>query len=142
MVWDVSELNRRFDSAQNAEALSFLVQAHPSAHSDLSDELLKSTAGLSGVGSYCPDVQSYAFVLLHTESNLIFGMALGMNDMVFKLPANQIQQARMDGGEPRQDIGTGWIRFNPFAVPTDMPGTRAKLHRWCRVALTNSTTEL
>jgi hypothetical protein len=67
-------------------------------------------------------------------------MALGMNDMVFKLPASQIQQARMEGGEPRPDIGPGWVGFNPLAVPTDMPGTRAKLHRWCRVALAGSTT--
>jgi hypothetical protein len=72
MVWDVSELHRRFDRAQNAEVLGFLTQKPPLAHSDLSDELLKSEAGLPGVVSYCPDVQGYAFVLLHTDNHLIF----------------------------------------------------------------------
>lgn len=140
MVWDVSELQRRFDSARNAEALRFLAQKHPSAHSDLSEELMKSAAGLPRVSSYCPDAQSYAYVVLHTENKLIFAMALGMKDLVFKLPETQIPQARLEGGEPWPDIGPGWVGFDPFAVPTDMPGTRAKLHRWCRVALASSTT--
>ena len=138
MVWDVSELQHRFAIAQNADAVNFLVQTHPSAHSDLSDELQKSAEGLAGVGWFCPDVQSYAYVLLHTATDSIFAMALGMSTILYKLPKTQLESAVTDGGELRSDIGPGWISFNPFTVPVDMLGSRAKLRRWCRAAFTHA----
>jgi hypothetical protein len=66
-------------------------------------------------------------------------MTLEMNEMVFKLPGPQIPQARREGGELRPDMGRGWVGLNPFAVPTDMPGARAKLSRWCRAAQDGAT---
>src|SRR5688572_4775669 len=98
MVWDVSELERRFFNAQNAETLSFLAKESPSAHSDLTEELVKSAEGLPDLNWFCPDVHSYAYVLVHTEQNAIFGIALGMKGIVFKLPEDQIQSAQMEGG--------------------------------------------
>jgi hypothetical protein len=141
MVWELTELQRRFSGDQNAEAVCFLSREHPSAHSDVTDELSKAAEGLPGVGWFCPDVQGYAYMVLHSKQDSIFGIALGMNDLVLKLPEDQIAAARQDGGEPRPDIGNSWICFNPFASPTNMAGTRAKLRQWCRVAFYHSASD-
>jgi len=141
MAWEITELQRRFSGNQNVEVVGFLTREHPSAHSDVTDELSKAAEGLPGVGWFCPDVQRYAYLVLHSKQDLIFGIAIGMSGLVLKLPADQNPAARLDGGEPRPEIGSGWICFNPFASPTNMAGTRAKLRHWCRVAFYNSASD-
>lgn len=141
MVWEITELQRRFSGDQNVEVVGFLTREHPSAHSDVTDELQKAAVGLPGVGWFCPDVQRYAYMVLHSKQDLIFGIALGMSELVLKLPEDQIAAAVRDGGEPRLDIGNHWIRFNPFVSSVSMADTRSKLRHWCRVAFHRSASD-
>ena len=95
--------------SSNAAVTRFLEQTSPSAHSDVADELLLSADGLAGVSSYCPDFQNYAFLVVHTADNQIFGLAYGMKRLCYQVPSGFSAEVEADGGQVLAEIGFGWF---------------------------------
>jgi hypothetical protein len=89
--------------------------------------LTDSAAGLPDVRWYCPDVNAYACVVLHTEDFTIFGIAVGMSTLAFRLPAAALAQARTEGGELETAVGNGGVSFPPWRAPVNV-------RRWCKLA--------
>ncbi len=127
------EIDPRFDTPANADVLRYLRRELPSAHSDLSEELTRSVAGLSDVETYCPTQWSYAFVVLHGPDQTIFGLAAGMSALAYRLAPARLPAALEDGAWPAPELGRDWVRFEPW---TDEPlaESRRRLARWCRAA--------
>ncbi len=120
--------------SSNAAITRFLEQTSPSAHSDVADELLLSADGLAGVSSYCPDFQNYAFLVVHTADNQIFGLAYGMKRLCYQVPSGFSAEVEADGGQVLAEIGFGWVCFNPFDSDQRTEELRKKGKKWCRIA--------
>lgn len=100
----------------------------------MASALTDSAKGLPDVQWYCPDTWAYAYVVLHTRSNRIFGIAFGMGGLAFRLPARVIPEAVGDAGEVYSEIGDEWVLFPPWQVDKPRNMTQARLKRWCKVA--------
>lgn len=134
MTWDTSELRRRFLKPGNADVIGYLSRHHPSAHSDLTDELFLAADPDGTEKSYCPDGPSYAYVLLYTGIDIIYAIAIGMKQIAFRLPTSSISAARLDGGEGDPQIGSHWITFRIFQPGNNITVERARLKHWCGIA--------
>ena len=85
-----------------------------SAHSDIGDALLKAVAPLGDVQTYCPDASQYRYILASTK-NIIFGFAVGMNTIAFRLNPLFKKRAMETGGG---GLFTSWSRLGllyPFS---------------------------
>ncbi len=103
--------------SSNAAVTRFLEQTSPSAHSDVADELLLSADGLAGVSSYCPDIQNYAFLVLHTADNQIFGLAYGMKRLCYQVPSGFSSEVEADGGRSWPKLGPdGFVSIHSIHV--------------------------
>jgi len=126
MPWTIDD---RFKIADN-EAIVRYIMRHPvlSAHDDVADSLRESARGLSDVESYCPDVHSYAYFVLHTRSNRIFGIAFGQRALAYRLPQERIAEAVAEGGSVCSEIGDDWVLLDPWR------GNGPVAPKWCKVA--------
>ncbi|MSU64039.1 MAG: hypothetical protein EXS31_16875 [Pedosphaera sp.] len=106
MPWSLED---RFRIPENSVVLAFIESQNPSAHDEVASMLTSSARGLRDVGCYCPDLHAYAYVVLHTRSNRIFGIAYGMSALAFRLPKAVITEALADGGSNCAEIGGDWI---------------------------------
>jgi len=127
-------IDERFSTEANAEVLSFLRRVNPSAHSDVAEELHRAGADLPVVRYYCPDVARYAFAVLHLEDLTIVGLAFGMSALAFRLPEDRIPEALRGGGSLADELGSGWVRFEPWTDVETLAQSRQRLARWCAVA--------
>jgi hypothetical protein len=134
MVWNTTELQKRFDRGENRGVIRYLEFHHPSAHSDIATELLRAAEGLPHRQWYCPDTNLYAYVLLYTPSGIIYALAVGMATLVFRLPAKSIQAALAEDGESFLEIGSEWVSFNPFQPDAPPTKTQAQMKHWCEIA--------
>jgi hypothetical protein len=100
-----------------------------STHSDIGDALLTSLKPLGDVQLYCPDWNQCRYVIASTQ-NFIFGFAVGMNTIVFRLDDLMASRALATGGTAYLECGQNWIAFNPFRH--DWP--RVDLEFWARKA--------
>jgi GMP synthase-like glutamine amidotransferase len=123
-------LDKKFLTAGNEAIVAFIRRRQPSAHSDVASILTESAKGLAGVRWYCPDVHRYAYVVLHSGDNTIFGIAYGMQSLAFRLPPALILEAVTGGGTVDAEIGDEWVLFPPWGRAR--PG--GDLARWCKVA--------
>ena len=128
------KIDTRFDTPENADVVAFLRTNNPSAHSDVAEELLRSAEGVPGVSHYCPDSKSYAFVVLHLEDSTIIGLAYGQSALAFRLPDHMHAEACEQGGWAAEELGAGWIRFEPWSDSETLDESRHRLAHWCRVA--------
>ena len=119
-------LDGKFRTQENEEVVAFIERKNPSAHDEVAGELINSAKGLPDVQWYCPDKWRYAYVVLHTRSNRIFGIAFGMSGLAFLLPAEMIPEAVAVGGEIYPAIGDQWILWQDNK-PRNMT-------RWCKLA--------
>ncbi len=126
MPWTIDD---RFKIADNQAIVSYII-GHPvlSAHDEVADALRESARGLSDVESYCPDVHSYAYFVLHTRSNRIFGIAFGQRALAYRLPQERIAEALAEGGSVCSEIGDDWVLLDPWR--TNGPAAP----KWCKVA--------
>lgn len=85
-----------------------------------------SAEGLRDVRWYCPDTARYAYVVLHTGGQRIFGLAFGMSAIAFRLPAAVIPEAQQDGGRVDPAIGPDWVVWQGRAPSNS--------RRWCKLA--------
>lgn len=129
--WTLSD---EFSTEANTEVLRFLRQAKPSAHPDVADELTRASAEVPGVQVYCPDPFSYAFVALHLEDRTIVGLAFGMSELAFRLPGERLAGALLDKGTAAAELGSGWIRFEPWSDHETLAESRQRMARWCSIA--------
>jgi len=118
----------------NADAIEFLETTAPSAHSDVVSELESAIRGLPGTSTICPDPAGYAWVLAHTSHGRILALAYGQSALCLRVGAERIEAAVGERGVPAAEIGSEWVRFDPFVVDEPTSATRARLHRWCTVA--------
>jgi hypothetical protein len=127
-------IDSRFSTTANVEVLRFLRSSHPSAHSDVAEELIRSGAGVAGVHRYCPDPAHYAFVALHLDDSTIIGLALGQSRLAFRLPEDRVSEAVRGGGVVDAELGPAWVRFEPWTDEETLAESRRRLARWCAVA--------
>jgi len=136
-AWYIDE---RFSIPANASVLAFIRDRELSAHSDVAEELTRSGSGLSSVHTWCPDPPRYAFVVLHLEDGTIIGLAYGMSGLAFRLPEHRVEEALCEGGIKAEEIGPGWIRFEPWTPEETLAQSHERLGRWCAVAADRSET--
>ena len=111
----------------NKPVLDFIRDS--SAHSDVAEVLLKAVKPLGDAQYFCPDQSKYRYVAVFTN-NIIFGFAIGLNYVAFRLNTPFNKRAVETGGTPLQELSDEWISFNLFR--DDWPET--DLLFWARKA--------
>ena len=100
-----------------------------SAHSDVTEALLLAVKPLGDTQYYCPDISHYRYLVVFTN-NIIFGFAIGMNTVAFRLNTPFNQRAVVAGGNPLPQLSDEWVSFDLFR--DDWPET--DLLFWARKA--------
>lgn len=129
------EIDTTFNIDANKDVLGFLGERSPSAHSDLVSELMLAAQNAPDSRLYCPDKLNYAFFAVHRPDHTIVALALGMRQIVFRLPELLATRAIQEGGIPFSDIGPGWVAFSLSSNDEPIAKTRRRLSHWCRQAL-------
>ena len=80
---------------------------------------------LGDVQRYCPDPQRYRFVAASTN-HVIFGCALGMSTIIFRLDDRLKSRALATGAAAYPECGPDWVSFILFR--SDWP--RVDLEFW------------
>jgi len=81
-----------------------------SAHGDIAEALLTSVEPLGDVQSYCPDISQSRYLVVSTKG-IIFGIAIGMNKVAFRLNPPLNERAVTTGGSVISELGEEWIEF-------------------------------
>ena len=136
MRWKIDTI---FSSTANDSVLSFLVERSPSAHSDLVSELSLAAQSAPDSHLYCPDKANYAFFAVHRSDYTIVALALGMRQIVFRLPEVLVPEALRDGGTLFTEIGPEWVSFEPSSKSESITDSKQRLGLWCRRALISET---
>ncbi|MHC4270354.1 MAG: hypothetical protein ACYSTS_18105 [Planctomycetota bacterium] len=84
-----------------------------SAHSDISEALSQATAPLGDVQTFCPNASQYRYVFVSTRQ-IIFGFAIGMDSISFRLDPIIKARALVSGGNDITAIGPEWVSFILF----------------------------
>lgn len=95
-------------NATNQRVLAYLQNL--SAHDEAGSALREALKPLGAVQLFCPDWASYRYVVASTQ-NLIFGVALGMNTIGFRLSPHFKSRALQTGGEAFPELGPEWVQF-------------------------------
>jgi hypothetical protein len=119
---DVTEA--RFKTPANQAVIDFIRRVNPFAHSDLGLKLIELARDISEARYYCPAFSSCAYVVLHTDTNVIFAIAFGMRNIGFRLPAGVVRSAVAEGRAQPSEIGEEWLSVNPF--PAGRPTTESE----------------
>lgn len=106
--------DERFKILANNAIIEYIRRANPFAHSDLGDKLINLAKRIPGAHYYCPNFSACAYVVLHTERNLIFAIASGMWTFALRLPPKVVSQAVADGTGEYSDIGSDWLSVDAF----------------------------
>ena len=126
MPWAIDD---RFKISGNEAIVGFIMRNTTlSAHDEVAESLTSSARGLSDVQWYCPNVHAYAYFVLYTRGNRIFGIAFGQNALAYRLPLERIVEAVAEGGSVCTAIGDDWILWDPWNT------TGASTAKWCKVA--------
>jgi hypothetical protein len=123
-------IDPKFRIAANASIIRFLDEVSPSAHSDVASELINAVRNFDGASWYCPDIPKYAFVVVHTSENVIFGIAYGMTAYAIRIDQIDIEAALAEGAKRLPELGNDWVHFNPFDVNVSLDVSRQKLRKW------------
>ena len=124
---------RFFSHASNRPVLAYLTDK--SAHSDVAAALAGAVKQLGDVQLFCPDWQQYRFVAASTRE-LIFGFALEMNLVAFRLDGRLKDRALASGGVSLPECGDAWVAFTLFR--SDWP--RVDVEFWALKAYVNART--
>ena len=100
-----------------------------SAHSDVADALSTALKPLGDVQLFCPDGPQHRYVVASTKE-IIFGLAVGMNTIGFRLDERMKARALASGGVAYPECGPEWVSFTLFRA--DWP--RVDLEFWARKA--------
>ena len=102
-----------------------------SAHSDIADVFQRAVAPLGDVQLFCPDWQSYRYVVASTKG-VIFGVAVGTATIAFRLPPKMKQRALMTGGLAYPECGDEWVAVVHSQPDSDWPAVDVQF--WARKA--------
>ncbi len=108
----ISDFETRYPRAENVEVIKFLKNRAPSAHPDLIEYLGKCSFHLDA-SNYS---REYCFDFYYTSSAIIYAIAIGQRNVVFRLPVSIIGNAIYSGGVKFKNIGASWVEFNPFTI--------------------------
>lgn len=95
----------------NKQVLAHLEEK--SAHSDVANALAAAVQPLGDVQLFCPDYQQYRYVAASTKS-VIFGCAMGMNTIAFRLDERMKSRALVTGATAYRECGDDWVSFTLF----------------------------
>jgi hypothetical protein len=126
--------DERFKIPANQAVIEYIRRENPFAHSDIGAVLIRLAKLVPGVQYYCPSFSSLAYVVLHTEANLIFAIAIGMLKIDFRLSRALVSQAIGRGEAEHSDIGADWLSVRPFPRGEPRDVVDARLKRWCEAA--------
>jgi hypothetical protein len=126
--------DERFKTAANQSIIEYIRRANPFAHSDLGDMLIKLAKRITGGHHYCPNFSACAYVVLHTDGNLIFAIASGMRTFALRLPPKVVSRAVADGTGEYSDIGSDWLLVDAFPRGMSKAAADAAHMRLCEAA--------
>jgi hypothetical protein len=130
----IDATDARFRIPANDDVIEFIRRANPFAHPDVGSLLLELGRDTPGAHAYCPSFKSCAYVVLHTDADVIFAIAFGQRGLAFRVPDAERTDALADGGVVAPEIGPAWVRFEPWDSH-QRAETHARLERWCERAL-------
>jgi hypothetical protein len=84
-----------------------------SAHSNISNALMQAVKPLGDVELHCPNWDQYRCVYVSTNG-LIFGLAVGMSLIGFRLNPEFKERALATGAEAFEIVGQEWAKFILF----------------------------
>ena len=102
-----------------------------SAHSDIAEVLLKAVQPLGDVQVFCPDTAQYRYVVVSTR-NVIFGFAVGMSTVAFRLDERMKSRALMTGGLACEECGDDWVAVVHDLRDSDWPAVDVRF--WAQKA--------
>jgi hypothetical protein len=114
---------------QNTGVLAYLQDL--SAHSDIADVLLEAVHPLGDVQIFCPDSAGYRYVVASTNGT-IFGFAVGMGTIAFRLNERMKSRALQTGGIPCPSAGPEWVAVQHDRPDADWPAVDVRF--WARKA--------
>lgn len=91
-----------------------------SAHSDIVDVLLDAVHPLGDVEMFCPDAAGYRYVVASTNG-IVFGFAVGMHRVAFRLDARMKRRALATGGIAYPECGEDWVAVVHELPDSDWP---------------------
>ena len=78
-----------------------------SAHSDIAQVLMDAVKPLDDVQLFCPNWHDFRYVVASTKG-VIFGFAIGMNTIAFRLDEKMKHRALLTGGTAYAECGDDW----------------------------------
>lgn len=102
-----------------------------SAHDDIAGVLMASVKPLGDVQVFCPDVSTYRYVLVSTKG-IVFGFAVGMDTIAFRLDARMKGRALATGGIAHPECGEDWVAVVHTLPDDDWPNVDVTF--WARKA--------
>jgi hypothetical protein len=103
--------NYPFDPSIPANRAVFAYIKDLHAHSDIVGPLIAAVKPLGDVQVFSPD--SYRYLTVSTQK-IIFGFAIEMHTIAFRLNKKMKAIAIETGGKPFPECGEDWVRFLPF----------------------------
>jgi hypothetical protein len=91
-----------------------------SAHSDIADVLITAVKPLGDVQLFCPDWHQYRYVVASTNG-VIFGFAIGMDTVAFRLDEKMKTRALLTGGIGCPSCGDEWVAVVHHQPDSDWP---------------------
>jgi len=102
-----------------------------SAHSDIVDVLRSAVKPLGDVQLFCPDWQTYRYVVASTKG-VIFGLAVGTDTIAFRLNPKMKSRALLTGAEPYPECGDDWLAVVHHQPDSDWPAVDVRF--WAQKA--------
>lgn len=113
----------------NAPVLAYVHDL--SAHSDIADVLHDAVRPLGDVQLFCPDPAAYRYVLAST-ADVVFGFAVGMSTVAFRLDARMKARALVTGAAACPECGDEWAAVVHDLPDSDWPAVDVRF--WARMA--------
>ena len=96
---------------RNKPVLDFIQGS--AAHSDIAEALMQAVGPLGDVQMFYSDPSEYGYVVVSTKG-IIFGFAIGMDTIAFRLNTPFDQRALATEGKTIPELGDEWVSFIPF----------------------------
>ena len=129
MPWDITELKTKLARPDNEAVIAYLEAFHPSAHSDVAEELMTAAKGLSLARWHCPNGLACSYILYHVEG-LIVALAFGSRNIGLRLTAPELNGALSEGAVEDAKLGEEWAVFELFKADVSTEKMRADLRKW------------
>ena len=102
-----------------------------SAHPDIAEVLTGAVEPLGDVQLFCPDWDGCRYVVASTMG-VVFGLAVGMDTVAFRLDPEMKARALATGGEPFPGCGDEWVAVVHRRADSDWPAVDVGF--WARKA--------